>query len=506
MAYWFGDGFDLYGQITDAAGYWDATLGSVASLQLGTGRFPGSRGAVMVSGNQNAYLLKTSGVNDSVHHVSVAVMQTSVLSGTNGGWFFTLFDGATAQCSVMFLSNGNMVLTSGITTGTTLATWTGAIPAAGTWYQYEIEVVINNTTGSIAVRRLGNTVNDFSATNLNTRNSANNYANKFGIGNGNASNNSSSDDILWRSDASSLAWLGDIRCYTRMPVSDASVQFTRSGGQIPLLGLPAGTVYSSVATISVNAGRYIPFTAPCSGNISSLSLQVQSVSTSNLKAALFAYNAGAVGAPIGTASAPVNATGIGIGQQIVIPFGTPPPIVLGTQYFIGWIADATGGGIQATGSLTFGALSSSGPAYASWPGATPPTSQSGVQTSQCTITITPSPLINAAFVADYQQDGALSYVYSSTVGQSDLYNITPLSATPGSIIGVTTRAYMEKSDAGTRIAAVQLQSGAANVQASLVLNTVWGWAWRSDQVDPNTSAAWTATGVNSVQIGPVVTA
>lgn len=505
MAYWFGDGFDLYAQITDAylsGTYWDSASAAPGTT-LVAGRFTGSRA---IFWGANNFLQKTSGVNDVVHHFSFAVTTNTALSGTTADTSITLYDGATAQCSVGVLRNGTLAIFSGANaTGTTLATSPQLILAINTWYQFEVEVIINNTAGSFAIRKLGNTVNDYSATGLNTRNgTANNYANVARFNGATAVQ--TIDDLLWRSDAVSLAWLGDIRCYTRMPVSDASVQFTRSGGQIPLLGLPAGTVYSSVATISVNAGRYIPFTAPCSGNISSLSLQVQSVSTSNLKAALFAYNAGAVGSPIGVASAPVNATGIGIGQQIVIPFGTPPPIVLGTQYFIGWIADATGGGIQATGGLTFGALSSSGPAYASWPGVTPPTSQSGVQTSQCTITITPSPLINAAFVADYQQDGALSYVYSSTVGQSDLYNITPLSATPGSIVGVTTRAYMEKSDAGTRIAAVQLQSGAANVQASLVLNTVWGWAWRSDQVDPNTSAAWTATGVNSAQIGPVVTA
>ena len=38
------------------------------------------------------------------------------------------------------------------------------------------------------------------------------------------------DDLYWRSDASSVPWMGDIRCYTRMPASDAAVQFSRSTG------------------------------------------------------------------------------------------------------------------------------------------------------------------------------------------------------------------------------------------------------------------------------------
>jgi hypothetical protein len=33
---------------------------------------------------------------------------------------------------------------------------------------------------------------------------------------------------------------------------------------------------------------------------------------------------------------------------------------------------------------------------------------------------------------------------------------------------------------------------------------VWTWLYRTDIVDPNTSAAWTPTGVNSAQIGPII--
>jgi hypothetical protein len=67
---------------------------------------------------------------------------------------------------------------------------------------------------------------------------------------------------------------------------------------------------------------------------------------------------------------------------------------------------------------------------------------------------------------------------------------------------------MEKSDAGTRTAAVQLKSGATTVATpTLVLATSgWLWAWRTDTVDPNTSAAWTAAGVNNAQIGPTTVA
>ena len=76
------------------------------------------------------------------------------------------------------------------------------------------------------------------------------------------------------------------------------------------------------------------------------------------------------------------------------------------------------------------------------------------------------------------------------------------------MIAIVTRAYMEKSDAGTRTAAVQLKSGAATVASpTLTLsNSGWQWAWRMDLTDPNTGAAWTPAAVNSVQIGPKVVA
>jgi hypothetical protein len=339
MAWNFGDSFDLYAAAADAAnGYWDSYT---AGYTLIAGRFSGSQ-AVNIAGTFN--LVKTSGVNDAVHHFVCSFNQTAAISGSTLAGYFELFDGATAQCSVVFRSDGAILLTSGAPAGTVLATYTGAFPVTNTWYAFEIEVVINNTTGSFTVRKNGNTVADFTASGLNTRNSANNYANKLQFGSAGATNQRI-DDLFWRSDASSVAWLGDIRCFTRMPASDASVQFSRLGG--------------------------------------------------------------------------------------------------------------------AT---------------------------------------------NFSQVNEAHQDGATSYVYDSTAGDADFYGIGTIASTPASTIAVTTRGYMQKSDAGSRTAAVQLKSGATTVASpTLTLTTSgWLWAWRTDTVDPNTSAAWTAAAVNAATIGPVV--
>ena len=140
--------------------------------------------------------------------------------------------------------------------------------------------------------------------------------------------------------------------------------------------------------------------------------------------------------------------------------------------------------------------------YASFPSASPTVSNNAAPVSSWTITLN----ANFSVVADAQQDATTSYVYDSTVNDADFYGIAAIASTPVATIMTTTRGYMQKSDAGTRTAAVQLKSGSTTVATpTLTLSTSgWQWAWRNDLVDPNTSAAWTPTGVNNVTIGPKV--
>ena len=224
-----------------------------------------------------------------------------------------------------------------------MATYASAFTALNTWYAFEFEIAINNTTGVFNVRKNGNTVADFSATGLDTQNSANAYANKLTVGMQASGFNQQIDDLFWRSDASSVAWLGDIRCYTRMPASDQSVTFSKS-----------------------------------------------------------------------------------------------------------------------TGASNF------------------------------------------SCVDEAQQNALTDYVFDSNPGDADFYGVASIASTPATVIATTTRAYMQKSDAGTRTAAVQLKSGATTVASpTLTLSSSgWLWTWRMDLTDPNTGAAWTPAAVNNAQIGP----
>src|SRR5678816_180957 len=180
MAWAFGDGFDCYAAPADLLnGYWDS--GTITNFTFVAGRFAGSQALVEAASGSN--VVKSSGVNDAVHHIVCAFRQTAAISGTTLGFYIQLIDGATAQCSIVFRSDGAILLTSGIQTGTVLATYAGAFPVTNTWYAFEIEVVISNTAGWMKVRRNGNTVEDFtSGLTLDTQLSANAYANKIQLG------------------------------------------------------------------------------------------------------------------------------------------------------------------------------------------------------------------------------------------------------------------------------------------------------------------------------------
>jgi hypothetical protein len=493
MAWIFGDGFDCYATMADPiAGYWDSGLGVSINWTLIAGRFTGSQACQAQTGSATL-LTKSSAANDAVHHIIVAFRQTAALSGTTLGLYFQLIDNVTNQCCIVFRSDGAILLTSATPAGTVLATYTGAVSAQNTWFAFEFEVVINNTTGSFTVRKNGNPSNDFTATSLNTRPGANSYANKLTVGMNTQVIAHQIDDLLWRSDAASVAWAGDIRCYTRMPASDASVQFARS------LPIAAVTPFTAGGTTAVNniSPRYSSFTASYDGTLGTVSVTVAAGYTGNMKCTLFASSGSAPTTIIASATTISNpATG-----PNTFTFPTPPTLTKGTQYFLGWASDTSSGTWSVTSFATLGLVQSGSLAYASFPSVSPPTGNAAAEIFTANITTTS----NCSFVNETLQDGTTSYVYDSTIGHADFYNIAPLAVTPAAVIAVVTRGFMEKSDAGFRSGAVQLKSGGSTVAATtLNLATSFLWSWRVDLTDPNTSAAWTPVAVNSVQIGPTV--
>jgi hypothetical protein len=187
-----------------------------------------------------------------------------------------------------------------------------------------------------------------------------------------------------------------------------------------------------------------------------------------------------------------------------VTFSPAVTVVKGTTYYLAINQDASW-----TANLTSFAIAgafSGTTTYASFPVASPGSlSGSGISGIGITITITPGN--NCDLVAEPQQDGVTSYVFDSTATHADFYNVAGIGSTPSLTVAVTTRGYVQKSDSGPRSTAMQLKSGSTTVQstpAGGLSAGVWTWLYRTDIVDPNTSAAWTATAVNSAQIGPVI--
>jgi hypothetical protein len=500
MAWTFGDSFDLYAAVADMpVGYWDS--GTVTNMTLVAGRFTGSQ--ALQFGQTSTNLVKSSGSNDAVHHIVCAFRQTAVLSGTTLGGYFQFSDGVTNQCCIVFRSDGAILLTSATPGGTVLATYTGAVTAVNTWYAFEFEVVINNTTGSFTVRKNGNTgTADFTATSLNTRPGTNNYANKLTLGLNALVSSHQFDDVLWRSDTSSVTWVGDIRCYTRMPASDASIQFTK--GQSPY-GFSINSSTSSVGNVPANTIWFVPFTAPqgLSGLVQGLTITTSGTVSASTNMAIYDA-AGAGGAPgnlVATAT-PIPTT-LPSGQ-VTFSFATPPTLTRGAAYYAAFISSAITAVWYGATSITSGYTQSFTYSSGSFPATATPVAQTSHNGGNW-LTLSATPL-NSALVSEPQQDAATSYVYDSTVNDADFYNIGSIPVTPVATIAVTTRAFAEKSDAGTRSGAVQLKSGSSTVASpSTALSTSWGWLWRTDVNDPATGAAWTAAAVNNAQIGPTVT-
>jgi hypothetical protein len=489
VAYCFGDGFDLYATMADPiAGYWDSGFGVAAANTLVAGRFAGSQAVSLQSGI--ASLVKNSGANDAIHHIVCAVRQTAALSGTTLGMYFQLSDAATNQCCIVFRSDGVVLLTSATPAGTVLATYSGAVTAANTWTAFEFEVIISNTVGRFRARKNGNTSDDFdSGATLNTRPGANAYANKLTVGMQATVNAQQVDDLLWRSDTASVPFVGDIRAYTRMPASDVSTQFARAPDPFPLTPNTAATT----ATPTAGNVRLVSFTPTVNGTLTSASISVNAAATAHVKAAIYAADRSTV---LATSSEITNPVAGGN----VVTFTPGLAVTKGTQYYFATDQDAS---VTYNSTNSLATTYTGTCAYASFPGA-PITGMSANSASPIFTLSFATP--NHQMVAEPQQDGAASYVYDSTVGHSDLYGIAALAATPVSVVAVTTRGFVQKSDAGTRNGAVQLKSGATTVQStSTALSTTFGWLWRTDATDPATGAAWTPVAVNNVSIGPVCT-
>jgi hypothetical protein len=128
-------------------------------------------------------------------------------------------------------------------------------------------------------------------------------------------------------------------------------------------------------------------------------------------------------------------------------------------------------------------------------------------TTQMTLGGTTPAATNWQSVNELAENADVNYVASSTVNNEDTYAMTDLSYTPVAIAGIQTILMARKDDAGTRsVARVVRSAGTDYVGSSVALGTTYNYLTEIVQQDPATSTAWTATGINSMEMGAKVTA
>ncbi|MDE3037008.1 MAG: hypothetical protein KGJ21_00925 [Pseudomonadota bacterium] len=486
----FWDGFDKYGQLNMYTNY--STMGdewtSVPSGGYGllvAGRFSNSLAVNLTYG----YTASRTLPGNYSRLIGGIAMQPGLVG--NCGVIFG--DAGTNQCSVGFNSSGKLVLWQGGLGGTQIAITSTAI-TAGSWHYVEWDLTFASS-GAYTIWLDG--VQVFTGTG-NLKSSGNSYANTVTLyGSSSGAGGNFDDMYLFDSTGSANnAQRGDSRVETLFPTGDASVAFSPSQGAI-------GAYYSLQGLsgfMSANILFLRKFTAPVSGTLNSVSVIPLTTSTgANFKPAVYADNSGSPGTLLSGGS---TVTGCTAGTALTLPLTTPQSLTAGTSYWIGYVTD-TALSMQrqdATGAVTSAGYTA-GITFSSAPPSTAPSMSSGQYSLQVWGNVTGMGT-NYTETNEVPPGGDVSCVTSSTVGAEDRYSFGSLSGTPANIAGVKVSALLRKTDSGARTATLQLKSGSTEVTgASQSPTTSYLYFASYQDTDPNTSAAWTASGVNAISAG-----
>jgi len=235
MAWLWGNGWDFY-NASDAGEVMSDTNSHIYSGTIGQ--------AILNSGSNTrfnygqAILFNGCTIQTVAFANSTTIWVNSNLFGisftvgaTAKGIGFRLMDGSSAQVGVWLRQGGDFIVTNGPYNGTILAT-SQVFFAGQVWHHFQIKVVINNTTGSVTIRRDGNTSDDWTSGNINTRNGTTTaQCNSVLFSTGDFGNYLDDTYIFNDQGAAPNNWQGDVRAVQQLPSSDSSTpQWSRSTG------------------------------------------------------------------------------------------------------------------------------------------------------------------------------------------------------------------------------------------------------------------------------------
>ena len=403
-------------------------------------------------------------------------------------------DVATNQCGIRInLTTGTFSVVNGAyNSGAVLGTSTANI-LAGSVHYLEWDITFSNT-GSYQLWLDGVSILSGSG---DTTTSANNYANVFQFVTANVAVVPTIDDFYLfdaTGTTNNAVLLTSPRVETAFPVSDNTVQFSVGAATLGngILRVSSGGTYGANRMV---VKAYTP-TVNCTLNAITMFPQATSA-TNNLRPVLYADSSGLPGSLIDTGS---TVTGMTIGVPLTLPLTIPQSLTAGTQYWLGFMFET--GGIAWYGQSVGGNTRIANATFSSGAPSTFPAPATEITNPTHVIGhITLASPVNVYSLTNPPQ-GNFSYVFEGTVGEEDLYNFPPVGAPV--VHAVAVKASLAKSDSGAKTASLRLKSGSTNSAgsvASVTPGTTYGWGASYFSTDPNTSAAWTPTGLNAAQAG-----
>lgn len=511
MAYRHHDSFDLWAAIADAAAGATPRWDSSANWNLSTTtRFGQGRSFALQSSNVG--LVKTGFSNSSRTFTHVGFVQTTALGAAGLGKAIQLRDGATNQCSICFRGDGSIILTSGGTTGTTLSTYTSAF-VTNSYDSWQFEVVIHNTLGQFNIRK--NNILVHSATGLNTRGgTANDYSNAIALIHSTGTTHTQFLDDYYHWDdsgAAPITWVGDIRPFNLSPVKPVATAFTNSNsGSLTFGKTDTQFTRTLQANILYFTGSFI---AVVGGTFTQSFISLNGAYTGNIRMALYESNGDTQGflsdSKPGRLVAVSDVKVNGVNGDTTITWPEAVGVVATKSYHFAILTSAPLNINNRNINTEMYANTSYAAGFpASVIGATELAQDSGFVTGVsyfrafATLTMT-----NHGAASDQRPDGVVSYVLGSTVGIYDMYELEKLPYDPSSIVAVHVWASNAKSDAGAKTMRVTgdiLYHPFETADHSPL--TTFGIFNTPYHLDPTTSAAWTKSAVDGINLGPKVQA
>ncbi len=195
------------------------------TISAGNGRFGGNAWTAFSSSNWS----KTQNIGTVVTGTAAISFNVTNLPATGNAGILSFFDSATLQCDLRITPAGTLLVTRN---GTQIGSTSTFAFATNVWHRVEFKITIDASAGSIEVRVDGNAVIGPTGS-LNTKNSAatNTSFNEVGFGNNVSGQNMTAfanDLVVTNTSSPNADFLGDVRCFLRLPNADSSVQWTNT--------------------------------------------------------------------------------------------------------------------------------------------------------------------------------------------------------------------------------------------------------------------------------------